>query len=185
MKNQIQADNNGSTYLGQQLCVGRPKKASPQATIEYEMKMLQFARVQIISAVQEGRASAPHFWEKIECFLLHYRNLIQFLGGSEKRKDDLSFTADFGDQIDETLIIAIEKVVKPLVEKYSNQISKYLAHCTRLRHELDRDWYINEMYFELLPAIHLLRSAFGLQAWNQQGDMVLKWGESLLDTSLM
>lgn len=144
-----------SANLNFYLMVGRPKKASPQETIEYEINMLRFAHIQINRAAQSDDLRDHRFWMMIECFLLHYRNLIQFLSPSGKWKDDLSLENDFGEQVNEAKRIEIELIIAPLIKKYSKQISKYLAHCTRLRHELDRDWQVNEMYAELLPAIHL------------------------------
>jgi hypothetical protein len=147
--------------LNMDLNVARPMKLSEQDTVKYEWDMLQFAWKQINKAAKNG-VTDQYAYMYLECFLLHYRSLIQFLAVKGQRNGDLSlatFTAD----IQKATCDEIERLAKPLREKYSDSISKYLAHCTTRRHKTDITWPANTMYCSLLPAIQLLPISFGLQ----------------------
>ncbi len=44
--------------------------------------------------------------------------------------------------------------------KYFELISKYLQHCTRLRHDHDRGWDVEAMLAEINPVITAFEKAF-------------------------
>lgn len=104
----------------------------------------------------------------MECFLLHFRNLVEFLAAPDKNhrqwSDDLTLTDHFDDKVGEQLRVRIQEIATPL-RSYADLISKYLPHLTLPRHKKPQDWPANEMYFGLLPAIHLLRDALCLERW--------------------
>jgi hypothetical protein len=148
------------TPVDMDLSVARPMKMSEQATVEYELDMLRFAWERINTATANG-VTDWYAYMYLECFLLHYRIVIQLLAANKPRSDDVSLATFFA-QVKKNKRDEIERIAKPLLRQYSDSISKYLAHCTTLRHTRDKAWRANEMYFELLPAIQLLREAFGL-----------------------
>src|SRR5580698_3571258 len=130
----------------------RPKQ-SHRDTVSYEIGMLEFCNrrlTETVGPVAEDKALY------LEGFLLHYRNLIRFFSGLHHRGDDLS-TADSnawaGRNMTHAEVVAIKDPAIPLDDKYYGSISKYLQHCTRLRHELDRDWDVSTMKTELDPLI--------------------------------
>lgn len=150
-------------FFDQHLSVARPWKMSEQDIVEYEMDMLRFAWTQINTSSNPIDGCDYAGYMRIECFLLHYRNVIEFLGcpDAEKRRNDLSL----GKQVGEESQTEIEAIAKPVRDKYQGDISRYLAHCTTQRHEIERDWKINEMYAALLPAVNSFRSALRLASF--------------------
>lgn len=143
--------------------VRRPPKMSPKDTVVYECDMLRFAWKEINAATAKGDAGQAGYMS-IECFLLHYRNLIQLLTLTPERRDDLSLTT-FDAQIAADERDQLCRIAEPLRQRYSKQISKYLAHTTTQRHTTDVAWHPNKMYLELLPAVQLLRERIGSPSW--------------------
>jgi hypothetical protein len=139
--------------------VSRPPKMSPKDTVAYECDMLRFAWEEINAATARGDAGRAGYM-RLECFLLHYRNLIQLLTPTGQRRDDLSLTT-FDAQISADERDRLCRIAEPLRQRYSTQISKYLAHTTTQRHTTDVAWHPNKMYFELLPAVQLLCERIG------------------------
>jgi hypothetical protein len=62
----------------------RPAKLTHTQTILYEIDMLKFA------ARNFGQTDGWSSWSNLECFLLHFRNLIEFFGKPADDKDTLS-----------------------------------------------------------------------------------------------
>jgi hypothetical protein len=149
-----------------ELSVSRPMKRSAHDTVEYESDMLRFAWNEVNMAAADTVMGQPQ-WMRVECFLLHYRSLIQLLDRKGQRSDDLSL-ATFDNEMSEEARDEIERVAGPLRAKYSTLISKYLAHGTVLRYTTDIAWRINEMYEALLPAIKKLREALCLPPWQDE-----------------
>ena len=67
------------------LIVGRPLKTSPKDTVKYELEMLTFAWSEINSATGVT-ATGSRAWMAMECFLLHYRNLVEFLATPDGKR---------------------------------------------------------------------------------------------------
>ena len=61
----------------------RLEKATDAETILYEIDMLRFAASELIGGKLER---GDREWVYLECFLLHYRNLIEFVGKSSHRR---------------------------------------------------------------------------------------------------
>lgn len=99
----------------------------------------------------------------LEAFLLHYRNLVRFFSGKEHRRDDLS-TAETPTwsrrEMTPAETAAIRAPAQALDAKYFQPISKYLQHCTTLRHDHDRGWDIDEMLAEIGPIVAAFERAF-------------------------
>lgn len=60
----------------------RPEQLSDAETILYEIDMFRFAAKELVDGELEPGKSE---WVRLECFLLHFRNLIEFLGKKEQK----------------------------------------------------------------------------------------------------
>ena len=136
----------------------RPGKFTNAQTVLYEIDMLRF------TAGSFGKERGPEEWRNLECFLLHFRNLIEFFG-SDPRGDNLNIKkpeAIWGNDMPSA------NILKPLYrddlwEKYekrdpnntaiaNDKISRYLHHCTEQRTD-SKNWRVREMFEELAPTI--------------------------------
>jgi len=137
----------------------RPKE-SHRDTIAYETDMLGFCGQALITSEYP---TPEDMYVYLEAFLLHYRNLTRVFSGENHRRDDLS-TADAvawagrGMTPEETALIRTR--AQELDAKYFEQISKYLQHCTQLRHDHDRGWDVKIMLNEISPIIEAFELAF-------------------------
>lgn len=149
----------------------RTEKESHLDTIHYELSMLSFCGEQLdkLSRVDQ-RAAFNAF---LECFLLHfphYRNVMEFLSGTHHRKakepgetSDLS-TADpkpwAGRELSPEELAEIQTPAKTINDKYFQDISQYLQHCTERRFAEGKFWKHHEMLAELRPAIEAFLRRF-------------------------
>ena len=123
---------------------GRPDKLSHAQTILYEIDMLRFAAGNLEGPTPHAR------WRNLECFLLHFRTLIEFFGKDPRkdpRKDNLSMwrpEAIWPDQATRPNAEALQSLRRSdLWQKYevrdqnraNDKISRYLQHCTEQRTE--------------------------------------------------
>src|SRR5271169_2738817 len=70
------------------LILSRPKKLNHIHTVRYEIDMLRHA----ISRLAKQKLAERDAWVYLEAFLLHYRNLIEFLGKENPSQTDLHVT---------------------------------------------------------------------------------------------
>jgi hypothetical protein len=139
----------------------RRAKESHRDTISYEIDMLGFCA----QAVSRKHPATEDQWVYLECFLLHYRNLIRVFSreNHDERRGDLS-TANVEAWLGRDLIpeehVAIRIPARRLDEAYHREISKYLQHCTRLRHDVGRGWDVELMFEEIRPIITAFETAF-------------------------
>src|SRR5215831_7224373 len=70
------------------LILSRPKKLDHIDTVRYEIDMLRFAAQRLAEKTLTERDA----WVYLKAFLLHYRNLIEFLGSDNPRSTDLHVT---------------------------------------------------------------------------------------------
>lgn len=129
----------------------RPKKELHLDTIRYEIDMLDFSYARLHRA---DRDRAPRDdYAYLECFLLHYRNLVQFFSGRKNnKKDDLSIRepeAWAGRPVKSAEWSSLRKVGKQLDKAYFHAISCYIQHCTKNRADVDRDWPVVQMYCDI------------------------------------
>ena len=146
----------------------RTEKESHLDTIHYELTMLNFCCAQLELLSPTGnRASFNVF---LECFLLHYRNTMEFLSGSHHRNarkqgetSDLS-TADprpwAGRELSADEVGSFQTLAKRIDVKYFQDISQYLQHCTERRFAEDKFWNFRGMYAELQPAVQAFLERF-------------------------
>jgi hypothetical protein len=133
--------------------VGRPPKLTHSQTILWEIDAVRF------SAAGFSDPDDWRRWCSLECFLLHFRNLIEFFGRPADNGDTLSVLkperiVDNPQSQDE-----LRKLYRnDLWAKYEvrketepkDKISRYLQHCTEQRIE-DKTWRVEEMFKELEP----------------------------------
>lgn len=133
----------------------RPAKLTHVQTILYEIDMLKFA------VRSFGEADGFSSWRNLECFLLHFRNLIEFFGKPPDDRDTLSVLKPGSFSNDPQIQEDLRKLYRNgLWKKYevrrdeeeNDKISRYLQHCTAERVN-DKSWKVREMVEELLPLI--------------------------------
>jgi len=134
----------------------RPPKLEHPDTIHYEISMLRYAALQLDSNLVDRDA-----WVHLEAFLLHFRNLIEFLGNDNIRPGDLRIT-NIWDLIGATppaRLAGINAEGTLLFAKYEpsdkaggGRISQYLQHCTEKRID-DKQWEVSTMMKELEPLL--------------------------------
>src|SRR5947208_13847453 len=113
--------------------MNRPEKLSHRDTIVYEIDMLDYCYQRLVQ--KERPLEKREGYAILECFLLHYRNLIDFFG-KEPRWDDLSISKPqdwaLGLRITENDIQPLKAKGKDLWQEYEarnkrrDTISRYL-----------------------------------------------------------
>ena len=140
------------------LIYSRPPKLGHADTIHYEISMLRYAAQKLDSNLV-GRDA----WVHLEAFLLHFRNLIEFLGNDNTRDGDLRITNIWGLSgvrvTPPARLAGINGDGKLLFAKYEpsdraggGRISQYLQHCTEKRTD-DKQWDVATMMSEIEPLL--------------------------------
>ncbi len=165
----------------------RPPKLSPLDTIHYEIGMLRFCygwlvrplvrSVRVLKVdtryatrptVQEVYAT-PEDDERVgfvylEAFLLHYRNLVEFLSGEHDRRRNALSTKHperwAARKLSDEEERSIRQPAKHLDDQWWQEISKNLQHCTVDRHENDVSWNVTDMMDELEQVVREFEKAF-------------------------
>jgi len=142
--------------------ISRSTKQSHLDTIHYEIAMLNFCGKQL-DTHRAGEQETYFKYAFLECFLLHYRNLIDFFSGKHHRQaKGLNGTADLstmnampwaGRDLTESEKGRLQAPAAKLDEEYCKEISQYLQHCTERRFSEGREWCCRDMYRELEPTI--------------------------------
>jgi len=139
------------------LIYSRPNKLDHAATVRYEIQMLRFS----YQRLAEQRLTERDAWVYLESFLLHYRNLIDFLGNDRLRPGDLHVTNIWTlmNLTQPGNLNDIYEKGKRLRAKYEppdaqggGRISQYLQHCTEKRIDF-KDWEVSTMYNEIEPLL--------------------------------
>lgn len=140
----------------------RPDKLNDPQTILYEIDMVRFTVRQLASGKLPPERTT---WVYLESFLLHYRNLIEFLGKEQNLvlPTDLHVSNLWGrvpmpppPQLAEIHAEGAKLWAK--YERVDDRISRYLAHCTTQRTEI-KDWEVGTMYRELEPLLIQIEAA--------------------------
>src|SRR5215469_13114318 len=133
----------------------RPKKLNHADTVLYEIYMLRFAADRLKGEQWDDQKDA---WVYLEAFLLHYRNLIEFLGKTENiRRTDLHVTRIWKlfkatPPEDASRIHREGAKLWAKYEKVEYRISRYLQHCTTRRTDA-KNWRIDEMSDDIEPLL--------------------------------
>ena len=142
----------------------RSPKASHRETVEYEIQMLNFCFDTVMHSTAGDEKALVDL--RIEGFLLHFRNLIRCFSGQHHRDGDLSI-ANPGEwsktKVSDDRVGAIKRLAKPLDDTYYRDISKYLQHCTLVRHTESKDWDMTTMKKELDHVVAEFEAAFPRQ----------------------
>lgn len=133
----------------------RPPKLNDADTVLYEIYMLRFAAKRL----QRERWEEPQdAWVYLEDFLVHYRNLIEFLGKQNKISDtDLHVRTIWAKlsvppPADLAKIHADGANLWAEYEEVEDRISRYLQHCTTKRTKA-KNWFIDVMIEKLEPLL--------------------------------
>lgn len=138
----------------------RLDKRNHSDTIVYEMYMMRFTAGELSQGKFEKDA-----WVYLESFLVHFRNLIEFLGNDNPRKRDTRTSAPYDLQIrtfwEEANLTEPDNVNEIVdggynlfrsYERGNERISRFLAHCTSQRIDF-KEWRINEMCEQIEPLL--------------------------------
>jgi hypothetical protein len=139
------------------LVYSRPNKLDHADTIRYEIQMLRFS----CQRLAEQRLTERDAWVYLESFLLHYRNLIHFLGNDRLRPGDLHIMniwtlakltppANLNDIYEKGKKLRAE--YEPSDAQGGGRISQYLQHCTEKRIDF-KNWEVSAMYNEIEPLL--------------------------------
>jgi hypothetical protein len=135
----------------------RPKKLDHVDTLRYEIEMLRFT----VGKLSEQKLTGRDAWVYLESFLLHYRNLVEFLGNDNPRQTDLHVTniwqlAGLSAPVNLNEIHAKARALweryEPSDKKGGGRISQYLQHCTMKRVDA-KDWRVSAMFNEIEPLL--------------------------------
>jgi hypothetical protein len=145
------------------LTFSRPPKLNHVDTVHYEIYMLRHA----IDRLAEQKLTERDAWVYLEAFLLHYRNLIEFLGKEGPSPTDLHVTtiwqlANLPVPAKLNEMHAGGKVLwaryEPKDIKGGGRISQYLQHCTTKRIDA-KDWAVVTMIEEIEPLLEELEKS--------------------------
>lgn len=142
------------------------RKHGPLETVLYEIDMLRHCAKAVTSrkSAFERSSTRENLFEfnlAIEGFLLHMRILLNFFMGQIEEPGDLGINQPKGwtaREVDQREYSASMKKARDVNEHYGARspddgknvtccslISKFLAHCTKFRHEWIRQWDIASM----------------------------------------
>jgi hypothetical protein len=143
--------------------LSRPKKLDHIDTVRYEIDMLRFAAQLLVGKTERDA------WVYLEAFLLHYRNLIDFLGTDNPRSTDLHVTNiwQLGGltppaNLNETYTKgrALRAKYEPTDAQGGGRISQYLQHCTMKRIDA-KEWEVTVMLNEIEPLLAEIEKHLG------------------------
>jgi hypothetical protein len=157
-------------------------KTEPLDTILYEIDMLRRAGdavEQKMATFQKSNTDANRYEYNlsIEGFLLHLRNLLEFLVVPQQnkvRETDLHIDKPIGwagHSIEKVRYSDLMKDAKNLDDGYGatygeetyscrEVINKFLAHPTTLRHQLTRKWEIEKIYPDIKAIVAVFEERF-------------------------
>jgi hypothetical protein len=143
------------------LTYSRPDKLNDLYTVTYEIDMLRYAAGRLLESDWKDERDA---WVHLEAFLLHFRNLLEFLGKEKPSETDLHVTTiwNMGGGPAPDQVAEIHEKGKQLWAQYEpkdacggGRISQYLHHCTTRRTD-SKDWRIDEMTKQIEPLLEAI-----------------------------
>jgi len=153
--------------------LARPHKQNDAHTVLYELDMFRFAGKRLLRDQWEDEKD---LWVNLECFLLHFRSLAEFLGKEEPHVQNTDVHVSniwkrLGVPEPEDLP-DIRKRGEGLWKAYERvqpRISRYVAHPTTFRKQR-KDWLVGTMSRELEPIIARVEKLLRLvgQRWAEE-----------------
>jgi len=163
----------------------RPTKLTHAETILYEIDMLRYAARNLETGEKWAR------WTFLECFLLHFRNLIEFFGKNPER-DNLSIQRPkkFWPRGFQPPTQDLALLSRPdLWEKYEGQgkpdkVSRYLQHCTEQRVE-NKSWDVKMMGSDIFPVLKAFEKILPVKerSWDVSSHEILALPSASLSTA--
>ncbi len=156
----------------------RPDKLTDAETMLYEINMVRFAASRLLRGAWE---SDKDRWAFLECFLLHYRNLIEFLGKEQHLVQDTDLhVSNIWQRLGVSEPAPLPKIREQgdklwaKYERVRDKISRYLQHCTTLRTEL-KSWEVGTMNEELETVLADVEKVLrgGYQSWAPERPVIL------------
>ena len=153
------------------LVLSRPAKLDHVDTARYEIDMLRFAAQRLAEKTLTERDA----WVYLEAFLLHYRNLVNFLGSDKPGpgSTDLHLTNiwQLGNLVPPIELDGMYAKGQALRAKYEPtnkqggaRISQYLQHCTTKRVEA-KDWEVSTMVADIEPLLSEVEDHLGARTF--------------------
>src|SRR5258708_10974276 len=145
----------------------RSRKKTQLDTIQYEISMLGFVYTTL--SERNEKMPEPHRNLFIEGFLLHYRNIVEFMSGAKHRAGKNGKTADIstaapqvwaGQALSAGELAALQAPARVLESTYFEDISQFLHHCTERRVVEFKEWDLDKMYKEIEPVLSKFRQLF-------------------------
>lgn len=139
----------------------RGEKESHLDTVRYEIDMLGYSLKRWRETGVEFDAGDRNSF--LECFLLHYRVLLEFLSGIHNKPTDLIISRPqvwAMRKVDLQETSSLQKRSKALHKSYHSKISKFLQHCTRARADIPHKWYPETMYTEIQEILSEFETRF-------------------------
>lgn len=156
--------------MAEQRLFNHDQKNRPVHTLSYEIEMWRRS-YNAIKPTKEAlikTKSDSDLYEhnlRIEGFLLHTRNLLAFFTDQHNRDTDLTISrpnTNLGDWADENVD---PQILRAFIDRARavdvahhgpaeadtcyNEISRYLSHCTNLRHRMFKDWDADAIFSDL------------------------------------
>ena len=162
----------------------RSPKNKPIDTILYEIDMLRHCAGTIANkkAMAEGTRSPSSIAEYnlgIEGFLLHLRNVLAFLTNRIGESTDIGINNPAqwaGRAVQQREYSNLIKRAKEVDRAHGvkdstcyDQISKFLQHCTTLRHERAKDWDIAKIFADIDPVLRDFVNRFAAEPRVSEG----------------
>ena len=123
--------------------------------LKYETKKLEEAFCLCLESKKNGNETERVLF--LEAFLLHARNLIDFLDGKEKYSDDLT-VKDFKDKNG----VKIEKIDFDLEKDIKMKIDKHCCHMTKKRLNNKYGWDIKKIKNKIEQGLFKFEELTGL-----------------------
>lgn len=140
----------------------RGEKESHLDTIRYEIDMLRYSLKrwrETDLGFDPGDRNAF-----LECFLLHYRILVEFLSGRKNKQTDLVVSSPKVwmpmRRVDQRETSSLQKRGRALRDRYHDKISKFLQHCTEARADIGQEWHPEKMYDEIQESLSEFEKRF-------------------------
>jgi hypothetical protein len=153
----------------------RSPKNTPIDTVLYEIDMLRHCARTVAAKKAKyentrSEGAKAEYNLGIEGFLLHLRNVLAFLTNRVEKSTDLGINKPnqwAGRTLEQCSYSDLIKRAKKVDQDHGvdgstcyEQISKFLQHCTTLRHERAKTWDIEKIFADIDPVVETFVDRF-------------------------